>query len=192
MKKIIAILLFIFITVGAISAESKKIAVISTDFGDFYLDFFQDEAPGHYQNFYKLAASGFYDGTTFHKLVPGLKIVGGDPNTKDDDRSNDGEGGPGYTIKAEVNDLHHDRGVVSMERVKEKESSGSQFFIVVKNSRFLDGKYTIFGRVIHGMDVVDTIVSLPRDVRDNPLARISMKIKIISRKKYDKIVNKTN
>ena len=191
-KKIIALTIALIISTGISFAGSKKIAFISTHYGDIYIEFFQDKAPGHYKNFYKLAASGFYDGTTFHQIVPGLKIQGGDPNSKDDDRINDGEGGPGYTINAEINDLHHDRGMLAMARGDELDSAGSQFFIVVQNSRFLDGKFTIFGRVVHGMDVVDIIVSQPRDVKDNPLERIEMKIRIISRRKFEKIMSNMN
>jgi peptidyl-prolyl cis-trans isomerase B (cyclophilin B) len=90
-------------------------------------------------------------------------------------------GGPGYSIKAEFNDTLHKRGVLSMARSQDPNSGGSQFFIVVENSSFLDGKYTAFGKVLSGMSVVDTIVNVPRDPRDNPNKRVEMKVKIISR-----------
>ena len=108
-------------------------------------------------------------------------VQGGDPNTRSDDRSAHGTGGPGHTIKAEFNDEPHVRGVVSMARSQDPDSAGSQFFVVVKDSDFLDGQYTAFGRVISGMDVVDKIVDSPRDDNDNPLERIEMKVTIESR-----------
>ena len=108
-------------------------------------------------------------------------VQGGDPNTKSDDRSSHGMGGPGHTIKAEFNDEPHVRGIVSMARSQDPDSAGSQFFVVVKDSDFLDGQYTAFGRVISGMDVADKIVDSPRDDRDNPVDRIEMKVTIESR-----------
>jgi peptidyl-prolyl cis-trans isomerase B (cyclophilin B) len=108
-------------------------------------------------------------------------VQGGDPNTKSDDRSTHGQGGPGHTIKAEFNDETHARGIISMARAQDPDSAGSQFFIVVKDSDFLDGQYTAFGRVISGMDVADKIVESPRDSNDNPNERIEMKITIESR-----------
>ena len=108
-------------------------------------------------------------------------VQGGDPNTKSDDRSSHGMGGPGHTIKAEFNDEPHVRGIVSMARSQDPDSAGSQFFVVVKDSDFLDGQYTAFGRVISGMDVADKIVDSPRDDKDNPIDRIEMKVTIESR-----------
>jgi peptidyl-prolyl cis-trans isomerase B (cyclophilin B) len=131
--------------------------------------FYRDKAPKTVENFEKLGKKGFYDTTKFHRVIPGFMIQGGDPNSKDDDRSNDGMGDPGYKIKAEFNDVSHTRGIVSMARSSDPDSAGSQFFIVVKDSTFLDNKYTVFGHVIEGMDVADKIVNLPRDGRDNPL-----------------------
>ncbi len=123
----------------------------------------------------------FYNGTIFHRVIPGFMVQGGDPNTKSDDRSSHGMGGPGHTIKAEFNDEPHVRGIVSMARSQDPDSAGSQFFVVVKDSDFLDGQYTAFGRVIAGMDVADKIVDSPRDDRDNPIDRIEMKVTIESR-----------
>ncbi len=154
---------------------SKEVAVIETDFGRIVFEFLPGKAPGHVENFKKLARSGFYDGTAFHRVIPGFMIQGGDPNSKDDDRSNDGFGGPGYKIKAEFNDVSHRRGVVSMARGSDPDSAGSQFFIVVADSTFLDGQYTAFGRVVEGMEVADKIVNLPRDSNDNPLQKAEMK-----------------
>jgi len=161
---------------------SSEVAVIETALGNIELEFLEDIAPGHTQNFKDLANKGFYDGTIFHRVIPGFMIQGGDPNSKSEDRSAHGTGGPGYTINAEFSETPHDRGVLSMARSQDPNSAGSQFFIVVKDAHFLDGKYTAFGRVISGMDVADKIVDSPRDTRDNPNDRIEMKsVKIVSR-----------
>jgi len=156
-------------------------AVLETKFGRIVISFFPDSAPNHVENFKRLARQGFYNGTTFHRVIPGFIIQGGDPNTKDDDRSNDGYGGPGYSIPAEFNERSHRRGIVSMARGSDPNSAGSQFFIVVKDSTFLDGQYTIFGQVVEGMNVVDMIANQPRDQNDNPIDRIEMHVSIIKR-----------
>ena len=160
---------------------SNEIAVIETSLGNIEFELLEDVAPGHVQNFKDLANSDFYNGTTFHRVIPGFMVQGGDPNTKSDDRSSHGMGGPGHTIKAEFNDEPHIRGIVSMARSQDPDSAGSQFFVVVKDSDFLDGQYTAFGRVIAGMDVADKVVDSPRDDRDNPIDRIEMKVTIESR-----------
>jgi len=179
-KGVVTGLMVVLIT--GTSALAGEIAVIETTLGNIELEFLEDVAPGHTKNFKDLANKGFYDGTIFHRVIPGFMIQGGDPNSKSEDRSSHGTGGPGYTIKAEFNDTPHDRGVLSMARSQDPNSAGSQFFIVVKDAHFLDGKYTAFGRVISGMDVADKIVDSPRDTRDNPNDRIEMKsVKIVSR-----------
>ena len=160
--------------------SDRQIAVIETNFGTIVIQLFPDVAPGHVENFVKLAQDGFYDGTTFHRVIPGFMIQGGDPNSKDDDRSNDGQGGPGYTINAEFSDKPHKRGILSMARAQDPNSAGSQFFIVVADSNFLDGQYTVFGEVIEGMDVADKIVNVERDGMDNPLEKVTMKVTIRS------------
>ena len=162
------------------SADSAQIAVIETNFGNIVIQLFPDLAPGHVDNFVKLAKDGFYDGTTFHRVIPGFMIQGGDPNSKDDDSSNDGLGGPGYTINAEFSDRPHKRGILSMARAQNPNSAGSQFFIVVADSNFLDGQYTVFGEVIEGMEVADRIENTERDGMDNPLEKITMKVTIRS------------
>jgi peptidyl-prolyl cis-trans isomerase B (cyclophilin B) len=154
---------------------SKEVVVIETTHGTIKLEFFEDKAPGHVKNFKELANKNFYDGTTFHRVIPGFMIQGGDPNSKSDDRSQHGSGGPGYSIDAEFNDVKHERGILSMARSQEPNSAGSQFYICVKDSFFLDGQYTAFGKVIEGMDVADKIVNEPRDSNDNPEERIEMK-----------------
>ena len=178
-RNLIVVLLSGLLFVTAASAE--EIAVIETNFGKMEIGFLPDKAPGHVKNFKDLAKKGFYDGTTFHRVIPGFMIQGGDPNTKSDDRSTHGMGGPGYSIKAEFNDTPHKRGILSMARSQDPDSAGSQFYVVVKDSFFLDGKYTAFGKVVSGMDVADKIVNAPRDGRDNPNERIEMKVKIINR-----------
>jgi peptidyl-prolyl cis-trans isomerase B (cyclophilin B) len=169
------------IRVQAQTANGKApLAIIETTFGSMEIRFFPDKAPKHVENFIKLARSGFYDKTIFHRVIPGFMIQGGDPNTKDKkDKSRYGMGGPGYKIKAEFNDRPHVRGTVSMARSQDPDSAGSQFFIVVKDTTHLNGKYTVFGEVVKGMEVADKIASQPRDARDNPLERIEMTVKIV-------------
>jgi peptidyl-prolyl cis-trans isomerase B (cyclophilin B) len=165
--------------------EIKKMAetraVIETKFGNIELRFFPDVAPNHVNNFIELAKKGFYDGTTFHRVIPGFMIQGGDPNSKNPDRTKHGMGGPGYTLKAEFNEKPHKRGTLSMARAANPDSAGSQFFICVADSFFLDRQYTIFGEVVSGIEVADKIVNQPRDRRDNPNERIEMKVKIIEK-----------
>jgi peptidyl-prolyl cis-trans isomerase B (cyclophilin B) len=154
-------------------------AMIETKFGNMELHFFPEVAPKHVSSFIDLAKKGFYDGTTFHRVIPGFMIQGGDPNSKNPDRSTHGMGGPGYTLKAEFNDKKHKRGILSMARAQHPDSAGSQFFICVADAFFLDKQYTVFGEVVSGMEVADQIVSQPRDRADNPNERIEMKVKII-------------
>lgn len=159
-----------------INKMSETKAIIETKFGKIELKFFPDVAPGHVNNFIELAKKGFYDGTTFHRVIPGFMIQGGDPNSKDNDKSRHGTGSPGYTIKAEFNDKQHKRGILSMARSSNPDSAGSQFFICVADALFLDGKYTVFGEVVSGIETADKIVSQPRDRRDNPNERVEMKV----------------
>jgi peptidyl-prolyl cis-trans isomerase B (cyclophilin B) len=164
-----------------IKKMSETKVIIETKLGNIELKFFPETAPGHVNNFLELAKKGFYDGTTFHRVIPGFMIQGGDPNTKSPDRSQHGMGGPGYTIKAEFSGKPHKRGILSMARAQDPNSAGSQFFICVANASFLDGKYSIFGEVTSGMEVVDQIVGQPRDKRDNPNDRVEMKVKIVEK-----------
>jgi len=183
MKALTRNLVVIFLSTLLLTAvvSAQEIAVIETKFGKIGVEFFEDKAPGHVKNFKDLAKKGFYDGTIFHRVIPGFMFQGGDPNTISDDRSNHGMGDPGYSIKAEFNDTPHKRGILSMARSQDPNSAGSQFYIVVKDSAFLDGKYTAFGKVLSGMTVADQIVNAPRDRRDNPNERIEMKVKVINR-----------
>ncbi len=179
MKAIIIIFSCLYFHSFVIADEQTVDAIIETKFGNIELKLFPDVAPGHVENFVKLAKSEFFDGTVFHRVIPGFMIQGGDPNSKGTDRSNHGTGGPGYSIKAEFNEKPHVRGALSMARSRDPDSAGSQFFIVVKKSSFLDHQYTVFGEVVNGMDVADIIVSQERDARDNPIERIEMKIRVI-------------
>ncbi len=171
---------------GTAQAESKKEsdtaprAIIKTKFGEMEIKFFPDRAPKHVENFLKLAKKGFYDGTIFHRVIPGFMIQGGDPNTKDANKKDVyGQGGPGYSVDAEFNETPHKRGIVSMARAQDPNSAGSQFYIVVEDSFFLDRKYTVFGEVVKGMGVADKIVNQPREMRDNPVERIEMTVKVV-------------
>ncbi len=146
------------------------VGTITTEFGDVIIELYPDAAPKTVENFKKLAKSGFYDGLIFHRIVPGFVIQGGDPYTKDtSNRGKWGTGGPGWNVKAEFNKNTHSRGVLSMARSQDPNSAGSQFFIVLKDSKFLDGKYTIFGKVASGMDTVDKIAALRTDSSDVPV-----------------------
>jgi len=152
-------------TTGPDMTTSNEVAVIETTQGTIKLEFFPAAAPKHVENFMELAGKGFYDGTVFHRIVPGFVIQGGDPNTVNStDRNIWGQGGPGYTIEEEFNDIPHDRGILSMARASDPDSAGSQFFIVLigdeQTKNALDKQYTVFGRVIEGMDVVDKISRL--------------------------------
>lgn len=166
--------------------EIKKMAetraVIETKFGKMEVKFFPEVAPNHVNNFIELAKKGFYNGTTFHRVIPGFMIQGGDPLSKDPNRAAHGTGGPGHTVKAEFSDRPHKRGILSMARSAHPDSAGSQFFICVADSPWLDKQYTVFGEVVSGMDVVDKIVSEPKDNRDNPVERVEMSIGVSEKK----------
>jgi len=180
-------LLGMAMTVNAADRDAN--IAIDTKFGTIEIRLLPYVAPNHVKRFIHLTKLGFYDGTIFHRIIPGFMIQGGDPNTLKGDKSTYGQGGPGYTIKAEFNNQPHIRGTVSMARGKEDDSAGSQFFIVTKSSRFLDRKYTVFGRVTKGMDVVDRIVSQDRDENDLPLERIEMRVRVLDDSVLDKITN---
>ena len=148
--------------------------IIKTSFGNIKFNLLSDVAPETVRNFSQLVKSGFYNGTLFHRIIPGFMIQGGDPNTKNPDKSTWGQGGPGYNIKAEFNTRSHLRGIISMARASDPDSAGSQFFIVTSDSTFLDRQYTVFGEVVDGMEVADKIVNLPRDGNDCPKQEAKM------------------
>jgi peptidyl-prolyl cis-trans isomerase B (cyclophilin B) len=151
---------------------SNQFATLQTNHGDITIQLFPDIAPKTVESFQKLIESGFYDGIKFHRIIPGFMIQVGDPNTKTEDRSTWGQGGPGFTIPAEISQMKHTRGMLSMAHPGDPNKAGSQFFIVVKDTPHLDSKYTIFGKVVEGMEVVDAIVSQPRNERDVPFTDI--------------------
>jgi len=149
-------------------------AIIETNLGTIVFKLLPDLAPETVRNFEKLARDGFYNGTLFHRVIPGFMIQGGDPNTKSGNKSTWGMGGPSYIIKAEFSSRSHHRGIVSMARAQDPNSAGSQFFIVTTDSTFLDRQYTVFGEVVEGIDIADKIVNLQRDRNDCPLEEAKM------------------
>lgn len=150
-------------------ATENDIAVIETSVGTIKMKFFVDLASGHADNFKRLANFGYYDSTTFHRVVPDFMIQAGDILSRDNRRSNDGQGGPGYNIDGEFNPRIHRKGRVGMARSKDPNSAGSQWYIALKEAPWLDNKYTIFAEVIEGLNVVDVIAAAATDSRDNPV-----------------------
>ena len=144
------------------SEYTSKVAELNTSKGKIVVRFHSDLAPNHVRNFVELSESGFYNGTRFHRVIPGFMIQGGDPNTKTDNSSSWGTGGSGTNVKAEFSSKSHKRGILSMARAQDPNSASSQFFIVVADSTFLDNQYTVFGEVLSGMEVADAIVAAPR------------------------------
>ena len=147
---------------------------IETNHGNISFELLPELAPETVRNFEKLTKDGFYDGTLFHRVIPGFMIQGGDPNTKTDNKNSWGQGGPGYTINAEFSTRSHLRGIVSMARVTDPNSAGSQFFIVTTDAPHLDRQYTVFGKVTEGMDIADKIVNAQKDGNDCPLEKVQM------------------
>ncbi len=162
--------------------NTSEVAVIQTSEGTMVLEFWPDVAPGHVENFKKLAQQGFYDGTCFHRIIKGFMIQGGDPLTKDEAmKSRWGTGGPGFNIKAEFNAKPHVRGVLSMARSQDPNSAGSQFFICHADARFLDKQYTAFGKLIKGDDVLEKLATTPTQPGDRPVKRMHVEsIKIVA------------
>ena len=166
------------------STDIQEVAVITTSEGEMTVEFWPDVAPKTVENFKALARQGFYDGTCFHRVIKDFMIQGGDPLTKDPAKEGSwGTGGPGHRIKAEFNDRHHDRGVLSMARSQDPDSAGSQFFICHGNPRFLDRQYTAFGKVIKGEEVLEKIATAPTHPPDRPNNRMNVEsIKIVPAK----------
>lgn len=160
-------------------SKETNTVVIETSMGDITIKLYETDAPLHVKNFKKLVDTKFYEGTTFHRVINGFMIQAGDPNSKDDDRSNDGQGGPGYTIPAEIK-LKHEKGSLAAARLGDaqnpkRESSGSQFYIVTGEASHLDGQYTVFGKVIKGLDVADKIQKVKVDGASNPIEKVVIK-----------------
>jgi len=193
MKSILINLLAAILAVASVNAEEQKpmnsaneVAVIKTSEGEMIAEFWPEVAPNTVENFKKLARSGFYDGTAFHRIVKGFMIQGGDPLTKDPAKETRyGTGDPGYKIKAEFNDRSHERGVLSMARSSDPDSAGSQFFICLANVSRLDHQYTTFGKIIKGDDVLgkigDTeVTTSDSGERSKPTKRVTVEsIKIV-------------
>lgn len=163
-------------TPAAAASSKEEVAVIHTSLGDIVFRFLPQAAPGHVAYVKELIGRGFYDGTTFHRVIPHFVIQGGDPNSKDADRANDGEGEADRKLKAEFTSLHYRPGTVGMARDADPDSGSCQFFIALENLPRLDGKYTIFGEVISGLDVAQAIAAVPRDLKDNPLVPIPVTV----------------
>jgi peptidyl-prolyl cis-trans isomerase B (cyclophilin B) len=165
----------------AAMSEPKEVAVIKTSEGEMVAEFWPDVAPKTVENFKKLAKSGFYDGTAFHRVIKGFMIQGGDPLTKDESKkARWGTGDPGYKIDAEFNKKSHERGVLSMARSQDPNSAGSQFFICHGAPKFLDGQYTAFGKLIKGDDVLEKIATTKTLPGDRPEKRMNVEsIKIV-------------
>ena len=175
----------------------KEVAVISTKFGDMVVEFFKEAAPKHVESFKLHAESGYYNGTIFHRVIPGFVIQGGDPNTKGDNKATYGTGGHAakyfgvgdennsatWNLPAEFNDIKHKHSILSMARSQNPDSGGSQFFICAGDVPNLNGQYTVFGQVMEGNHIIDQIVNLPRDGRDNPKERIEMQVRLEKRGK---------
>ena len=169
----------LFISIFLTSCSYNPRVVIVTNLGEIEVELFSAEAPMHAENFMKLVNDGFYVGTTFHRIVPGFVIQGGDPKSKDSDPNNDGTGGPGYMVDAEIK-LPHKKGNIAAARLSDKvnpktQSNGSQFYICLQDLPQLDhAGYSVFGRVVRGMDTVEKIAKLRTDRRERPVRRVVM------------------
>jgi peptidyl-prolyl cis-trans isomerase B (cyclophilin B) len=183
MKQLIVLFFALMLSVSAASAQGyytgaelakytsnpDRLVVMKTKQGTIKIQLFDKVAPKHVANFVKNVNAGFYDGLTFHRVIPGFMIQGGDPNSKDDDLSNDGYGRPDLEkVPAEFSKLKHERGILSAARTQDPNSATTQFFLMHAYNSQLDGQYSIFGQVIEGMDVVDKIVNLKKVQGDNP------------------------
>ena len=197
MKKIIGLIL-IFLTIGVFIMNYEKeteVAVISTKYGDMIVEFYPDVAPMHVESFVALTNEKYFDGTTFHRVIPDFVIQGGDPNSKLENRSLHGTGGRAgkffgigdendsstWLIPQEFNSIAHEKGVLSMARTNDPNSASSQFFVCHGDPSFLDNNYTVFGKVIQGLEVIDSIANVEKDMNDNPLEKIEMTVKMMKR-----------
>ncbi len=197
MKKFLGIIL-IFLVIGVIIMNYDKeseVAVISTNFGDMVVEFYPDIAPMHVESFMALANEEYFNGTTFHRVIPGFMIQGGDPNSRNENRATHGTGGRAgkffglgneedpstWLIPQEFSDTPHVKGILSMARTNDPNSASSQFFVCHDNANFLDNNYTVFGKVIDGLDIIDEIANVAKDQNDNPLERVEMSIRIAKR-----------
>ena len=197
MKKIIGIILIV-LTIGVFIMNYEKeteVAVISTNYGDMVVEFYPDVAPMHVESFVALANEQYFDATTFHRVIPDFVIQGGDPNSKLENRSLHGTGGRAgkffgigdendsstWLIPQEFNSIPHEKGILSMARTNDPNSASSQFFVCHGDPSFLDNNYTVFGKVIQGLEVIDSIANVEKDMNDNPLEKIEMTVKMAKR-----------
>jgi len=177
---------------SSFNTDKTELIKISTEFGNIII-YLYNATPKHKSNFVKLTREKYFDGTTFHRVIKNFVIQGGDPNSKDKDTTNDGDGGPAYTIPAEFNPLiKHKYGALGAAREGDdvnpkQESSGSQFYIVINQNGTprLDGKYTVFGEVVSGMDVAEKIASVPKNKKDRPLKDVPMKLELVKGIDFD-------
>jgi len=178
-------IVFLLKGTNVMAADTDQVAVVETKFGKMVIEFYDKDAPKTTANFIKLAKEGYYNGTTFHRVIPGFMIQGGDPNSKSDDRGTHGMGGPGYTVEAEIK---HDTSAARwpphapvVQAIQRSGRAAASFSSTSKRNDFLNGDYTVFGNVISGMDVADKIVGVARDPRDNPNDKVEMKVSITTR-----------
>ena len=194
MKKIITLIM-----IGSIimtSCEKQPdVAVVSTRYGDMIIEFYPEVAEKHVDSFLTHARNGYFNGTTFHRVIPDFVIQGGDPNSKTDDRSTHGMGGHAanfygigqeddsntWMLPAEFNSRPHLTGTISMARSQSPNSAGSQFFVCAGPTPQLDNQYTVFGQVVEGLEVIQKIVNSPRDRRDNPKDKVEMTVSVMPR-----------
>ena len=195
MKKVLGLLLLTLLVIGVLFMTYEKendVAVISTNFGDMVVEFYPDIAPMHVDSFIALINEEYFNGTTFHRVIPGFMIQGGDPNSRNENRATHGTGGRAgkffglgneedpstWLIPQEFSDTPHVKGILSMARTNDPNSASSQFFVCHDNANFLDNNYTVFGKVIDGLDIIDQIANVAKDQNDNPLERVEMSIRI--------------
>jgi peptidyl-prolyl cis-trans isomerase B (cyclophilin B) len=198
MKRLFGFILLTLLVIGVLFMSTEKennVAVISTNFGDMVVEFYPDIAPMHVDSFMALANEEYFNGTTFHRVIPGFMIQGGDPNSRNENRATHGTGGRAgkffglgneedpstWLIPQEFSDTPHVKGILSMARTNDPNSASSQFFVCHDNANFLDNNYTVFGKVIDGLDIIDEIANVAKDQNDNPLERVEMSIRIAKR-----------
>jgi peptidyl-prolyl cis-trans isomerase B (cyclophilin B) len=197
-KRLFGFILLTLLVIGVLFMSTEKennVAVISTNFGDMVVEFYPDIAPMHVDSFMALANEEYFNGTTFHRVIPGFMIQGGDPNSRNENRATHGTGGRAgkffglgneedpstWLIPQEFSDTPHVKGILSMARTNDPNSASSQFFVCHDNANFLDNNYTVFGKVIDGLDIIDEIANVAKDQNDNPLERVEMSIRIAKR-----------
>jgi len=198
MNRVLGLILLTLLVIGVLFMTYEKendVAVISTNFGDMIVEFYPDIAPMHVDSFVALANEEYFNGTTFHRVIPGFMIQGGDPNSRNENKATHGTGGQAgkffgigneedqstWLIPQEFSDTPHVKGILSMARTNEPDSASSQFFICHDNANFLDNNYTVFGKVIEGLDIIDQIATVAKDQNDNPLERVEMSVRIVKR-----------